>query len=327
MNKRRKLVIARGAGALTAPLGSFAQPGKVWRIGWLGNRRPDTGSHPSAAFLRTLSELGYVEGKNLVIEWRFADNKLEQLPGMAAELVHLKVDVILGAVSAAVMAAQKASTTIPIVMGTVSDPVGLGLIKSLARPGGNVTGPATFTGELGPKRLEMLHTMVPKVSRMALLINGNNPLTAKDVESIQAAAQKRRVTILPIDARTPQQFESAFATMVREKAGALIVLLNPLFQQHRSQIAELALKHRLAVSASDPIYVEAGCLMSYGTSLADDFRRAAIYVDKIFKGAKPSDLPVEQPTIFELVVNRKTATALGIKIPNSILVLATKVIE
>ncbi len=314
---------------LTAPLGAFAQqPGKVWRIGFLGNRRPDsTESHPSVEFLRTLRELGYVEGQNVVIEWRFADNKLDRFPGLAAELVELKVDVILAAVTSAVMAAQKASATIPIVMGTVSDPVGSGLIKSLARPGGNVTGPATFTGELGPKRLELLLAMVPKVSRMALLINDDNSAHAKLAQDMQAAGQKRRVTILPISARTPQQIESAFSTMVREKAGALIVLLNPLFQQQRSQIAELALKHRLPVSAADPIYVEAGCLMSYGTSLANDFRRAAIYVDKIFKGRKPADLPVEQPMRFELVINGKTAKALGLTIPQELLIQATRLIE
>jgi len=329
MNSRRKLVIALGAGALVAPFGAFAQQqGKVWRLGYLGNWRPDsTDSHPSVAFLRTLRELGYVEGKNLVIEWRYADNNLDRFPGLAAELVQLKVDVILAAVPAAVKAAQKESTTIPIIMGTIGDPVGLGLIKSLARPGGNVTGPATLTGDLASKRFEMLHTMVPKLSRLAILVNPSNTTSEMDFERVQSEAQKRGLKVMRAEAQTPQEIDNAISTMVREKAGALLVLLNPLFQQQRSQIAELALKHRLPVSAGDPIYVEAGCLMSYGPSLADGFRRAAIYVDKIFKGAKPADLPVEQPTKFELVINRNTAKALGLTIPQSLLISADKVIE
>jgi putative ABC transport system substrate-binding protein len=222
------------------------------------------------------------------------------------------------------MAAQKESTTIPIIMGTIGDPVGLGLIKSLARPGGNVTGPATLTSDLVSKRFEMLHTMVPKLSRLAILVNPSNTTSAKDFEQVQSEAQKRGLKVIRVEARTSQEIDSAFSTMVREKAGALLVLLNPLFQQQRSL---MALKHRLPVSAGDPIYVEAGCLMSYGPSLADGFRRAAIYVDKIFKGAKPADLPVEQPTKFELVINRNTAKALGLTIPQSLLISADKVIE
>lgn len=329
MTTRRELLIAFGAGALVVPCGSFAQPqGKVWRIGYLGNWRPDgSDSHPSVAFLRALRELGYVEGKNLVIEWRYAENKIDRFPGLATELVQLKVDVIFAAVSAAVIAAKRASTTIPIIMGSIHDPVGLGLIKSLAQPGGNVTGPAIMSSELDAKRLEMLHTMVPRLSHVAILGNPSNTANVDTFERLQSEAQKRGLKLLRVHARTPQEIENAFSGMMREKAGAVIVILNPFFQQQRSQIAELALKHRLPVGTGDPMYVEAGCLMSYGSSLADGFRRAAIYVDKIFKGAKPADLPVELPTKFELVINGKTAKALGLTISQSLLISADKIIE
>jgi putative ABC transport system substrate-binding protein len=274
-----------------------------------------------------MRELGYVEGKNLAIEWRFADGKLDRLPALAAELVRLKVDVIVAVGLEAPLAVQKATITIPIIFVGPGDPVGTGLIKSLARPGGNITGPSTISGELGPKRLEMLLAMVPKLSRVAVLVNPTRPTHIKALESVVAAGQKLGVTMLRAEARTPQEIENAFSVMVREKAGALIVLLNPVFQEQRSQIAELSAKHRLPCMTADRIYAEAGCLMSYGNSLADDFRRAATYVNKILKGAKPSDLPVEQPTKFELVINRKTAKALGLTIPQSLLVSADKVIE
>ena len=276
-----------------------------------------------------MRELGYVEGKNLTIEWRFAEEKYDRLPELAAELVRLQVDVIVAGGLQAPLAAQKSTDKIAIVMVGVADPVAMGLVKSLARPGGNITGPSNITSELGPKRLEMLRDMVPRLSRAALLTNPDNPAHVKtvNVERYQAAGQKLGVTLLRLEARTPQEIENAFAVMVREKAGALLVLLDSFFQQQRSRIAELCAKHRLPCMTADRVYVEAGCLMSYGNSLADDFRRAATYVDKILKGAKPADLPVEQPTRFELVINGKTAKTLGLKIPNSLLVTADKVIE
>ena len=329
MDYRRKLVIALGASALAAPLGLFAQQqGKTWRVGLLilFSRPASIDSHFLGAFPRGMRELGHVEGKNLVIEWRFADSKRDRLPALAAELVQLKMDVIVAGGNDAPLALQKATTTIPIVMATASDPVGSGLVKSLARPGGNITGLSTISGELGPKRLEMLLAMVPKASRVAVLHNSANPAILKNLETVHAAGQKLGVKILPVEARTPQEIDHAFSLMRRDKAGALLVFLNPLFQQQRSQIAELAAKEQLPSMTGDRIYTEAGCLMSYGSSLADHFHRAATYVDKIFKGAKPADLPVEQPTLFDLVINGKTANALGIKIPNLILVQATEVI-
>jgi putative ABC transport system substrate-binding protein len=274
-----------------------------------------------------MRELGYVEGKNLAIEGRFADNQPERLPELAAELVKLKLDVIVTTGMLPALAAQKATTTIPIVMIGNSDPVGSGLIKSLARPGGNITGLTTITGDLEPKRLELLLDMVPKLSRVAVMVNPTNPAQFTALESVQAAGQKRRVEILRSDARTPQEIDNAFSSIRQQNAGALIVLLNPLFQQQRSRIAELSAKHRLPSMTGDRLYAEAGCLMSYGSNLTDGRRRAATYVDKIFKGAKPGELPVEQPTKFELVINRKTAKALGLTIPQSLLLRVDSVNE
>jgi putative ABC transport system substrate-binding protein len=329
MNNRRKLGVALGAGALTFPFPSFAQQaGKVWRVGFLAfpTRPSSLDSHVFGAFPRGMRELGYVEGRNLLIEWRFADGKVELLPELAAELVRLKVDVIVVSASAT-LAAQNATTTIPIVFAAVSDPLSSGLIKSLARPGGNITGRTNITNDLSPKRLELLLAVVPKLSRVAVLMNSASAANTSTAEGIQTAGQKRGVTVVPASAGTPQEIEAAFSTMTREKVGALIVSLNPLFFQQRSQIAELAAKHRLPAIAGDRDLAEAGCLMSYGASLADEFHRLATYVDKIFKGAKPGDLPVEQPTTFELIINAKTAKTLGLTITSELLLQADKVIQ
>ena len=274
-----------------------------------------------------MRDLGYVEGKNLVIEWRFADGMSERLPGLAAELVQLKVDVIVAATTPATAAAQKATTTIPIVMASVGDPVGSGFVKSLAHPGGNITGLSNLTGDLGRKHLELLLILLAKLSRVAVLTNPANSTGATILTSIQAAAQRTGVLVLPIEARSPQEIESAFSLMTREKAEAFIMATDALFAQQYRQIVELASKLRLPSIDGLREFAEAGGLMSYGTNRAENYARAATYVDKIFKGAKPGDLPVEQPTKFELVVNAKTAKALSIKIPQAILVQATEVIE
>ncbi len=330
MSNRRKLILALGAGALAAPFGSFAQQqGKVWRVGILSSsdRLDPRISSLHAAFLRGMGELGYAEGKNLVIEWRFAESKTELLPMLAAEVVQLRVDVILAAATPATGAAQKATTTMPIVMVNVGDPVKAGFVKNLAHPGGNITGISTISSDLGPKRLEMLLSIAPKLSRVAVLLNPSNVSNVNNIEMLEATGQKRGVKILRAEARTAQEIDSAFAQMRQQNAGALIVLLNPIFQNQISRIAELADKHRLPSITGDRLYAEAGCLMSYGSSLNDGWLRAATYVDKIFKGAKPADLPVEQPTKFELIINGKTAKALGPTIPQSLLISANKVIE
>jgi putative ABC transport system substrate-binding protein len=327
---RRKLLVAFGLGALAAALPSIAQQqGKIWRIGFLAPRSRPTSSDPDVygAFPQGMRELGYVEGKNFVVEWRFADGKFERLPGLAAELVRMKVDVIVAAGTVATEVAQRATTTIPIVIAASVDPVGSGFVKSLARPGGNITGLSLATSDFSPKHLELLMTAVPKLSRVAVLVSPDNSAHPGVLKSVQAASQKLGVQVLPVNARTPEDIERGFAMMKRERAEAVIVAADAFFFLQRRQIAELALRHRLASMASNREYAAAGGLMSYGQNIADFYRRAATFVDKILKGAKPGELPIEQPTIFELVINLKTAKALGLAIPQELLLRADKVIE
>jgi putative ABC transport system substrate-binding protein len=330
MNNRRKLIVALGAGALAAPFASFAQQsGKVWRVGFLtARRRPiSLDSEIFSAFSRGMRELGYVEDKNLRIEWRFSEGRAELLPVLAAELVRMKVDVIVTSGTPATRAALRATALIPIVIGSAGDPVANGLVKSLAHPGGNVTGLSNITADLSPKLLEMLLSMVPRLARVAVVLNPDNPVSIKPLENVQAAARKTGVTILSITPRTPQEIENAFSRMAREKVGGLIVTRDALFIQQVRHIAELAIKIRLPSISDFREYPEAGGLMNYGSSIDDQYWRAATYVDKILKGAKPGDLPVEQPTKFELFINRKTANALGLTIPQSLLIMADKIIE
>jgi putative ABC transport system substrate-binding protein len=330
MNHRRQLLVAIGASAFTVPLVSFAQQqGKVWRVGFLSQRgRPASiDADFYGGFPRGMRELGYVEGKNLTIEWRFADGNLENLSAQAAELARLNVDLILTAGDAATKAAQRATTTIPIVIGAAADPVGNGLVASLARPGGNTTGLSNLSGDLRPKHLEMLIGMMPKLTRVAVLANPVTRIDVAAVKILEAAAQKTNVKLLSMQAGTAAEIDSTFATISREGAGAVIVTLNPLYVQQRRQIAELAAKYRLASIAPNSEYAEAGGLMSYGQNQSENYRRAATYVDKIFKGAKPADLPIEQPTKLELIINGKTAKALGLTIPQTLLISADKVIE
>ena len=329
---RRAFLIAAGAWlTLARASASFAQQQpKVWRIGFLAMRSRSTPSNPDVyydAFVQGMRELGYVEGKNLVIEWRFADGKYERLPGLAAELVRMKVEVIVTHSAAGPQAAQRATSTIPIVFVTASDPVGSGFAVSLARPGGNLTGLSNIVSEVSPKHIELLKTMIPKLSRVAVLQNPGNSFHPANLKSIQAAAQQVGIKVLPVDARAPDEIERGFATMTRERAEAVIVAADAFFVQQRRQIAELALKNRLPSMFPFREDVQAGGLMSYGQNLADSYRRAATYVDKILKGAKPGELPIEQPTRFHLAINRKTAKALGLNITNELLLRADEVIE
>ena len=330
MNNRRKLVIALGASMIPMPFGAFAQQlGKVWRVGFLAQRHMDflDSDYQYGPFRRGMRELGYVEGKNLVIEWRSAEGNSERLQELAAELVKLKVDVIVTGGTPATLAAQQTTPTIPIVMSGIGDPVGSGFIKSLAHPGGNITGVTNMNVELGPKQLEILLAMVPKVSRVAVLVNPTNLSHAAFLRSCQAGAQRLGIKLLPADAQTPQEIENAFSMIAREKAGALIVSRDGFVNQQVRQISDLAAKNRLPTIGGLRQYVDAGGLMSYGPSIADQYRWAATYVDKIFKGAKPADIPVERPKKFELIINGKTAKALGLTIPQSLLISADKVIE
>jgi putative ABC transport system substrate-binding protein len=269
-----------------------------------------------------------VEGQNIAIESRWAEGKYDRYPALAADLVRLKVDVIVAQGGAATQAVQQATRTIPIVMSIVLDPVGSGLVPSLARPGGNVTGTSFMGPDLVGKQLQLLKEVVPKVSRVALLRNPANPASALGLREAEATARALGVRLQALEARNPQEIDSAFAAMTRERAGALVIFPDPIFGNQRRQIAELAAKRRLpAIHGGLPEYAEAGGLMVYSPNILDLKRRAATYVDKILKGAKPADLPVEQPTKFELVINLRTAKAIGLTIPPSLLQRADQIID
>ena len=333
MTTRRQLLIAFGAGALAGPVASLAQQQarKVYRIGYLAQGYPSdpgqTGSHKG--FLQGLRELGYIEGRNLVIEYRWAELKFDRLPELAAELVQLKVDVIAAVATRATAAAKQATTTIPIVMTLSLHAVESGLVSSLAHPGGNVTGMTGMSDETIVKRLELLKEVLPKLSRVAVLWNpafyNNKP--EPQWRALETAAPRVGVSLQSVEVQAPSDFERAFASMTRGHANALLVFPDPLTLRHREGIAQLAAKHRLPTIYQDRESVEGGGLMSYGSSFFESSRRAATYVDKILKGAKPGDLPIEQPTNFELVINLKTAKALRLTIPQSVLVRADQLIQ
>jgi putative ABC transport system substrate-binding protein len=329
MKVRRRFLLASAVLLATPTATLLAQPsGKVWRVGFLALRRPvSLESDIFGAFPKGMREYGYVEGRNLVIEWRFADGKRELLPRLAAELVQAKVDAIMCGGTQAIGAAQKATRTIPIVMAGANDPVGSGYVANLARPGGNITGLSLLLDEVTPKQLEMLVTIAPRPSRVAILINPANQGTATITAKVRAAAQASRVELQVVEARALQDIEGAFAKMRQGRAEAVIVFSDALYTGRVRQLAELAVKSRLPLIGTFPQYADAGALMSYGPDLAGQFREAAAYLDRIFKGAAPGELPVAQPTQFELVINLKTAKALGISIPQPTLLRADRVIE
>jgi len=320
------LIVTLALGLLLAPLAADAQqPAKVPRIGFLRAEMPPESY--IEAFRQGLREHGYVEGQNIVVDYRWAEGNEERLRLLVAELIRLKVDLIVTSAPAATRAAKEATTTIPIVMVHVADPVAFGFVAGLARPGGNVTGFALLFPELSGKRLEVLKEALPKLSRVAVLWNAANPYKAYDLKEVQAVAGALRVTLHTLPVRGPEDLDDAFQAAVKSRAGGLITLEDPFTGAHRTRIIDLALKHRLpAVFAVRP-FVEAGGLMSYGPNPVDQSRRAATYVDKILKGVKPGDLPVQQPTRFELVINLKTAKALGLTIPQSLLFRADEVIQ
>lgn len=313
---------------LLAPLSSKAQPTKVPRIGWLSESYVRSEQSPRhEAFLEGLRELGYTEGQNIIIEYRSAGGKDGRLPGLANELVRLKVDVIVALEPPVVRAVKNATRTIPIVMRSTDDPVAIGLVASLARPGGNITGVASVSAELTGKRLELLKEIVPRLARVAVLWNPDYPSSSRISKEAEAAARDLNVQLQSLEVRDPNDFAPAFEAATREHAGALIALRNPLIVIHRSRVTTLANKSRLPAIYDDREFVEAAGLASYGANLADLYRRAATYVDKILKGAKPGDLPVEQPTKFELFINLKTAKKIGLTIPPEVLMRADQVIR
>jgi putative tryptophan/tyrosine transport system substrate-binding protein len=328
---RRAFVGTLAGGLLAAPQISDAQQAaKIARIGYLSGSLA-RGPHLPEAFRQGLRDLGYVEGRTVVIEYRDAEGKFERLPALAAELVALKVDVIVAPGAPHAFAAKQATRTIPIVCVASADPVTDGLVTSLARPGGNVTGLSISAApEIVGKRLELLKQAVPGVTRVAVLWqpSGQGERTAKDLlKGAEVAARALGVRLQVVEARGPADFDGAFSDMTRARADALTVLGNPMFVTERRRLVDLAAKHRLPAMYTSRESVDAGGLMAYGPNFADLYRRAATYVDKILKGAKPADLPVEQPTKFELVINLKTAKALGLTIPPSVLGRADEVIQ
>jgi putative ABC transport system substrate-binding protein len=322
---RRDFITLVG-GAAAWPIAAHAQQAsKAARIGYLAFRSPISADD---AFLKGLFELGWVEGQNIVIERRFAVGNAEQLKGSAAELVRLKVDVIVTAASAPTKVAKEATASIPIVFANAGDPVGQGFVQSLPRPGGNVTGIAfDASPDITAKQAQLLIELVPTVSRLAVLWNPTSAFLHSYLSVIKTAAPTLRVSLQSLEVRDANEFERAFDSMTRARADGLIVLSDTFATFHRARLVELAAKHQLPTIYGHSQYIEAGGLLSYGPSLTDTYRHAASYVDKILKGAKPADLPVEQPTRFELIINLKTAKALGLDVPPTLLARADEVIE
>jgi len=315
-------------GLLASPLAAEAQQGgKVYRVAFLGNSTAALEANLVGPFREGLRDLGYVEGRNILIEYRWAEGKYERFPALIAELAALKVDVIVTAGTPAALAVKKTTPSIPLVMAAVGDPIGVGLVASLARPGGNATGLSAIAPELEGKRLELLREVVSKLSHIAVLWNPDNPLHAGSLKETRAAAQVLGIKVQLLGVRVSEDFPAAFAAILRERPGALLVLADRIFLHNRARIVDFEAKHRLPGVYAYRELVEAGGLMSFGPSYAGMHRRAATYVDKILKGAKPADLPVEQPTRFELMINLKAAKALGLKIPPSLLARADEVIR
>jgi putative ABC transport system substrate-binding protein len=308
-------------------LASAQQPARVPRIGFLNALFPTTSPARIEAFRQGLRDVGYAEGKNIIIEYRYAERRFDRLPALAAELVRLKVDVIVTSASQETRAAKEATSTIPIVMTNDADPVATGTVASLARPGGNITGLSTLSPELSGKRLQLLKEIIPKLTRVAVLGNSTSPGNADTLKELEVAAQELKLELQYLDVLSVNDIETAFRAAGKERADAVIVLSGSILTSQRRQIIDLAVKSRVPASYARPEFVESGGLMTYGVSLVDNFRRAASYVDKILKGANPADLPVEQPTKFELVINLKAAKQIGLAIPPNVLVRADRVIK
>jgi putative tryptophan/tyrosine transport system substrate-binding protein len=303
------------------------QAKKIPRIGFFIGSSPAAIAARIEAFRQGLRDLGYVEGKNIVIEWRYAEGKLDRLPALAAELVRLKIDIIGTGSPATTRAAKEATVTIPIVMAQDTDPVANGFVASLARPGGNITGLSTLAPELSGKQLELLKETVPRLSRMAVLGNSTLPGNAQALKEMELAAGAFKVQLQYVDVLDLKDIETAFRAVSKGRADAVLVLGNPIFLSQRIQITDLAVKSRLPAIYERPEYVDDGGLMTYGVNINELYRRAATYVDKILKGAKPADLPVEQPKKFELIINLKAAKQIGLTIPPEVLARATRLIK
>ena len=324
MADRRAFIGHVAAGLLVSPATTFAQQtAKVSRIGVLANAE----SAAWDGFRRGLLELGYVDGRTVTMEWRWADGKTERYPALAAELVQLKVDLIVTSSTPATLAAKHATSSIPILMLNSAHPDKIGLVESLARPGGNITGFSNVAPELAGKKQQLLKELVPKVSRLAVLWNPANPIEVMGLRDMQAAAAAVGLEILSIEVRGPEDYPAAFAAVTAGRADALHAFVNPVNSRNYQLIVDFAFKNRLPGSFEERSFVVAGGLFSYGSSFTDTYQRSAIYVDKILKGAKPAEMPIQQPTKFEFVINLKTAKALGLTVPQSLLLRADEVIE
>ena len=327
MSSRREFITLLGGAAVAWPLAARAQQAtSPRRIGvLLVGLSPE--SKEAKHFRLGLRDVGYFEGRNVVIEWRSAKGDYNRVPELVADLIQSRVDVIVLDSTVATEASKRSTSTIPIVMALVTDPVGSGLVENLAHPGGNVTGLSVMTMELNSKRLQLLKEVTPQLTRAAVLWNPDHPSHSKVVEDLKVVARSLSIKLSPVGLRTPEQFAQAFSEVSQAQAQALYVVEDPIFFAHRVSLLQLASAARLPTIHELRRFPEAGALMSYGPDLHDLFRRSAIYVDRIFKGAKPADLPVEQPTKFELVINLKTATALGLEVPPTLLAIADEVIE
>jgi putative tryptophan/tyrosine transport system substrate-binding protein len=325
----RKLLLGVLAILFLAPvyLARAQQPTKIPRIGFLGGGSASANAGRIEAFRQGLRELGYVEGKNVVIEHRWADGKLDRLPALASELVRLKVDIIVSAGPTVTRVAKEATVTIPIVMGFDDDPVGSGFVASLARPGGNITGLSALSPELSGKQLELLKEITPRLSRVAVVGSSTHPGTAQSLKELELATAVLKVQLQNLDILDPKEIEATFRAASKGRADAVIVLTSVVTNSNRKQIVDVAAKNRLPAIYYTAEWVEAGGLMTYGASFTDLFRRAATYVDKILKGAKPADLPVEQPMKFEFIINLKAAKQIGLTIPPNVLARADRVIK
>ena len=324
--KRREFITLLGGAAVAWPLAARAQQPTMPVIGFLNLTSPDAFAGRLGGFRQGLKDTGYVEGENVAIEYRWADNQTDRLPALAAELVRRRVAVIVGNTPSA-FAAKAATTTIPIVFIVAEDPVRLGLVASLARPGGNLTGVNSFTGELVAKRLELLRELVPRAARVAVLVNPAGPDAETTLKDVEPAARAIGLQIPVLNASTSREINAAFATFVRERPDALFVGGDPFFSSRRVQLVHLATLHKVPAIFSNRDYVEAGGLMSYGTNVSDAWRQAGVYAGRILKGAKPADLPVVQASKFELVINVESARMLGLTVPDKLLAAADEVIE
>jgi putative ABC transport system substrate-binding protein len=327
---RRREFITLIGGSVAWPLAAQSQQtGKVWKVGFIagGSRPASIEGSAYSGFLQGMRDLDYAVDKNFEMEWRFAEGRYELFPDLAAELVRLKVDVIVLGSPSAVGPVHRVTSTIPIVMGYSTDPVGNGFVASLARPGANITGLASLTDDTTPKRIELLATAVANLSHIGVIENPASPSSRSVMAVAKEAGRNAGLIVTSVEAKTPQEIESAFIKLTKEGVGAVMFVPDAFFFAQRERIAELALKHQLPCIFTQREYVAAGGLMSYGENLRDFYRRAATYVDKIFRGAKPADLPIQQPTKFELAINLKTAKATGLTLPPSLLAQADELID